>query len=137
MRYLTRKVTLNIHGLEIKTQQRGYPCYTSGDNHWSNTVTIPKNMLRKIIALGESKVRVRCTGIYTDDYAFDAAYNYRKGDVPLDAQLFTRPDWNIFTRNISVVAHLDGTGRIHFGPGHWEGYDLYPIDGAITMTVRE
>ena len=135
MRYPTRKVTLNIHGLEIKAQQRQY-----APDSWSEYITIPRNIFRKVVALGPEKVRVVCRGIYTDDYAFDAAYNYQKGDVPLDCELFTS-GWGIFdSRHASITAIVGaryGTGQIDFGWHSNEHYTLYPIDGAITLTVRD
>lgn len=142
MRYPTRKVTLTIHGhtregspwgMEIKAQQKRY-----GDHDWSSHVTVPKPAFQKILALGPEKVRVRCTGIYTDDYAYDNAANFQKGDVPLDAPLFTRPDYNVFSSDrFRAYATIGGAGQISFGRGQWEGYTLHPIDGEITLTVRE
>lgn len=50
--------------------------------------TIRRDWLKRQILKGN--VMVKCKGVYTDDYAFDAAYNYQKTDWMKAA---IKPDW--------------------------------------------
>jgi hypothetical protein len=63
-------VRMNFAGVSFKT---------------TKNANVRRPALLKI--LRSSKVRVTCNGVYSDDYAFDAAMNYRRGELSEEAVL--------------------------------------------------
>ena len=71
--------------------------------------TIKRNWLKKQIELGN--IEIKCTGVYTDDYAFDSAYNYQKSDwKKADIKNYSDQDF----KYKSGYAYIDENGLIHW-----------------------
>lgn len=92
--------------------------------------TIPRPQLLKLLGLGGQVVTVRCTGIYTDDYLFDAAYDFQRGDVdPLTLAAEMKD-------STSLRGYHNGRGAISFGRHQNEHYELRPAVGTIRVEPR-
>lgn len=125
-------VLVRIAGLEIKAQAPQYPGHAS----WYRGVTIPKQWIPKLLASG--KVRVRCTGVYTDDYAFDLGRNYGIGDARPEgfAADLERWGWSYTRARVTCEGRDNHPYGIHVYRHSNEGHDIIPLDGVIEVIER-
>ena len=63
--------------------------------------TVRRDWLKKMVEAG--KVEAKCNHVYTDDYAFDNAYNFGKtGWMPARV---SHPTWEEYTNSVGNVCH--------------------------------
>lgn len=106
----------------------------------SSYVTIPKQHILKLLDSG--KVRVECSGEYTDDYAWDASRDYGVGprDPKAVANDLRRYGYNHMSAwYCPEWVDIHGKERpayVHFGRHLNEGYRLMPIKGSVSVEAR-
>lgn len=99
-----KEFTLSVYTRELKSSQVFSPFCME---RLKPLTEIPKKMTTRhaIRAIINGQVKnLKCNGIYTDDYAFDAAYNYRQGEI-VDRVSFIQPilsrpsGWHVWESN--------------------------------------
>lgn len=75
--------------------------------------------------LRSGNVNVACTGRYTDDYAFDAAYNYGKGGLSTEAvtKLADEIEEDCKGRRHGWRFYIDSRGNLSIHLHSFLGYD--------------
>ena len=114
----TRSATHTFAGLTFKTSKRGL---------------IRKPTVVKLLRSG--KVHVVCTGRYTDDYAFDAAYNFCKGGLSPEAVLKLADDIERSPSGWWCSPNSNGK-HIDLGCHSFLGYDIFDATQTVTAALE-